>query len=55
MREESGQSPVFHVLPSGTEVAARRPVSKAAGSTWLVFLPWGALIWGSYWKYFEMG
>jgi len=28
MREESGQSPVFHVPPGGTEAAARRPVSK---------------------------
>jgi len=36
MREESGRSPVFHVPPGGTEAAARRPVSKVAGSTWLV-------------------
>jgi len=43
MREESGQNPVFHVLPGGTEAAARRPVNKAAGSIWLVFLPWGGL------------
>jgi len=41
---ESGQSPVFHVPPGGTEAAARRPVRRAAGAIWLVLLPWGAMI-----------
>ena len=45
MRGQSGQSPVFHVPPGGTEAAARRPISEVAGSTELALLPWGALIW----------
>jgi len=44
MRGKSGQSPVFHVPPGGTEAAARRPVSEVVGSTWLALLPWGAMI-----------
>jgi len=33
MREESGQNPVFHALPGGTEATARRPTRVAATMT----------------------